>query len=65
MAAHPTLYNGASIPLTLGIGFAEGAEAPLDRLLRAADAALYAAKREGRSRICHAAGVRAARPAAR
>ena len=67
VAAHPTLYNGASIPLTLSIGLAEGsgAEASLDRLLRAADAALYAAKMEGRNRICHAEGTRAARPAAR
>ena len=64
MAAHPILYNGASIPLTLGIGFAEGAGASLDRLVRAADAALYAAKVAGRNRICHADGIRAARPAA-
>ncbi|OYW52186.1 MAG: hypothetical protein B7Z30_16160 [Rhizobiales bacterium 12-68-15] len=67
VAAHPILYNGASIPLTLSIGLAEGAgaEASLDRLLRAADAALYAAKVAGRNRICHADGIRAARPAAR
>ncbi len=45
-------HEGQSIVLTVSIGIAEGGEADLKQLLMDADAALYAAKRSGRNRVC-------------
>jgi diguanylate cyclase (GGDEF)-like protein/PAS domain S-box-containing protein len=45
-------HEGQSILLTVSVGIAEGRTANLKQLLMDADAALYAAKRSGRNRVC-------------
>ncbi|MCU6796465.1 diguanylate cyclase [Paenibacillus sp. WQ 127069] len=48
----PVQYNGAHIPLTASFGLAELLpDNQLNQLIREADDALYAAKREGRNRV--------------
>lgn len=60
VAAAPFAVGGVSEHLTISIGLAERAEAngDLDSLYRAADQALYEAKRSGRNRIAVATEVR-------
>ena len=45
-------HEGQPLLLTVSIGIAEGGAADLRQLLMDADAALYAAKRSGRNRVC-------------
>ncbi len=47
------VLDGAPVPVTISIGCAEleHGEGAIDRLLKSADAALYAAKRDGRNRV--------------
>ncbi len=45
-------HEGQPLLLTVSIGIAEGGGADLKQLLMDADAALYAAKRSGRNRVC-------------
>ena len=55
VAEHPFEYDGKPIPVTVSIGVAvngKDADTP-ERLLRAADARLYAAKGGGRNRVAH------------
>jgi two-component system cell cycle response regulator len=51
VAAKPVEAEGHSLPVTISIGVAVGKSGtPADRLIGAADAALYRAKRDGRNR---------------
>jgi diguanylate cyclase (GGDEF)-like protein len=55
LAAKPLLVDGLEHPVTISIGWAEfeqGRYTDLDGFYRAADRALYRAKREGRNRVC-------------
>jgi diguanylate cyclase (GGDEF)-like protein len=55
-AAHAEPFGDVVLSNTVSIGVAEAdaAEQTIDSLLRRADTALYAAKREGRNRVVHA-----------
>lgn len=58
-----TPISGLQITASFGVGVSEAGEAfDFDHTFRAADAALYRAKREGRDRICFAAPVASAAP---
>jgi diguanylate cyclase (GGDEF)-like protein len=51
----PLLVDGKALPVTISIGWAEyepARNAAIDGFFRAADRALYRAKREGRNRVC-------------
>jgi diguanylate cyclase (GGDEF)-like protein len=55
LAARPMLIDGLVIDVTISIGWAEfetAVHGEVDGLYRAADRALYRAKREGRNRVC-------------
>ena len=55
LAAKPLLVDGKALPVTISIGWAEFEPArnrAIDGFFRAADRALYRAKREGRNRVC-------------
>jgi diguanylate cyclase (GGDEF)-like protein len=55
LAAKPLLVDGKVLPVTISIGWAEFEPArnrAIDGFFRAADRALYRAKREGRNRVC-------------
>lgn len=63
VAARPVAFEGTPIPCTISLGLAlvpPGA-AEIDPFMRAADRALYRAKRDGRDRLCLAAEPREAR----
>jgi diguanylate cyclase (GGDEF)-like protein len=51
--------QGIRITISLGLSAADGEEVDYDTLFRAADAALYDAKRGGRNRVVTAAGIAA------
>ena len=52
LGASPVLTTEAQIPITCSMGVASSAEIEdVEALLRAADAALYRAKRAGRNRV--------------
>jgi diguanylate cyclase (GGDEF)-like protein len=52
IAANPALVDGSAVPVTASVGVAVASDAATaDALLRAADAALYRAKAEGRDRV--------------
>ncbi|MDX3925422.1 MAG: GGDEF domain-containing protein [Shinella sp.] len=57
IAAAPVSYHGETIEISVSIGLASAApyDGDFDRLLAAADSALYCAKEEGRDRIVTAA----------
>ncbi len=55
--ARPT---GIPITISLGVSAASGAQVDYDTLFKAADEALYAAKRAGRNRVSAAPGQEAA-----
>jgi diguanylate cyclase (GGDEF)-like protein len=55
LAAKPLMVDGKVLPVTISIGWAEFEPArnrAIDGFFRAADRALYRAKREGRNRVC-------------
>jgi diguanylate cyclase (GGDEF)-like protein len=55
LAAQPLLVDGLVLEVTISIGWAEfetAVHGEVDGLYRAADRALYRAKREGRNRVC-------------
>jgi diguanylate cyclase (GGDEF)-like protein len=55
LAARPLMVDGIELPVTISIGIAEFDRAlhrDVDGLYRAADRAVYRAKREGRNRVC-------------
>ena len=55
LAARPMLVDGLVLEVTISIGWAEfeiAVHGEVDGLYRAADRALYRAKREGRNRVC-------------
>ncbi|MEO8159962.1 MAG: GGDEF domain-containing protein [Arenimonas sp.] len=55
LAAKPLLVDGIALPVTISIGWAEfdpAVHGDVDGLFRAADQAVYRAKREGRDRVC-------------
>jgi diguanylate cyclase (GGDEF)-like protein len=51
VAAQPIATDGHTIPVTISVGLATALDEDSDGLLRAADAALYRAKAEGRNRV--------------
>ena len=60
IAAQPAQVGGLALPFTVSIGVAawhgpDDGEASFDRLMMAADRALYAAKAQGRDRVVAAA----------
>jgi len=61
----PILASAGDVPVTVSIGVAQSAEwmTSLDDLVRAADKALYTAKRTGRNRVCVADAIELARHA--
>lgn len=55
LAARPLMVDGIELPVTISIGWAEfdlDTHGDLDGFYRAADRAVYRAKREGRNRVC-------------
>ena len=55
LANQPLLVDGRTLPVTISVGWAEFEPArnrAVDGFFRAADRALYRAKREGRNRVC-------------
>jgi diguanylate cyclase (GGDEF)-like protein len=55
LAAKPLLVDGIALPVTISVGWAQFDPAlhrDVDGLFRAADQAVYRAKREGRNRVC-------------
>jgi diguanylate cyclase (GGDEF)-like protein len=55
LASRPLMVDGIPVPVTISIGWAEfdaGVHGDVDGFFRAADRAVYRAKREGRNRVC-------------